>query len=51
MAARLKALERENREGIAIARCTVQRLIADLRLQGGSCGKPIRTAVTVVARE
>lgn len=32
-----------NREHIAVARCTVQRLMADLGLQGIIHGKPIRT--------
>ncbi|MGK2922157.1 MAG: IS3 family transposase [Methyloceanibacter sp.] len=34
-----------NREGIATARCTVERLMADLGLQGVVRGKPIRTTV------
>jgi transposase InsO family protein len=33
------------REGFAVARCTVERLMADLGLQGVIRGKPIRTTV------
>ena len=32
-----------NREGIAVARCTVERLMAGLGLQGVIRGKPIKT--------
>jgi len=34
-----------NREGIRVARCTVERLMRDLRLQGAVRGKTRRTAV------
>ena len=34
-----------NREGIPVARCTVERLMADLGLQGVIRGKPIRTTI------
>jgi transposase InsO family protein len=34
-----------NREGIGVARCTVERLMGDLGLQGVIRGKPIRTTV------
>ena len=34
-----------NRESIPVARCTVERLMADLGLQGVIRGKPIRTTV------
>ncbi len=34
-----------NRENIQVARCTVERLMADLGLQGVIRGKPIRTTV------
>jgi transposase InsO family protein len=34
-----------NRENIPVARCTVERLMADLGLQGVIRGKPIRTTV------
>jgi putative transposase len=33
------------REGVAVARCTVERLMADLGLQGVIRGKPIRTTM------
>ncbi len=33
------------REGFAVARCTVERLMADLGLHGVICGKPIRITV------
>ena len=33
------------REGFAVARCTVERLMADLGLHGAIRGKPIRTTV------
>ena len=32
-----------NREGIAVARCTVERLMRDLGLRGAVRGKPVRT--------
>jgi putative transposase len=34
-----------NREGIVVARCTVERLMADLGLHGVIRGKPVRTTV------
>ena len=34
-----------NREGVAVARCTVERLMADLGLQGVIRGKPVRTTM------
>ena len=34
-----------NREGIAVARCTVERLMADLGLTGATRGKAKRTTV------
>ena len=34
-----------NREGIAVARCTVERLMAGLGLQGVVRGKPIKTTI------
>ena len=34
-----------NREGIAVARCTVERLMAGLGLQGVIRGKPIKTTI------
>ena len=34
-----------NREGIEVARCTVERLMADLGIQGAVRGKPKRTTV------
>ena len=33
------------REGIPVARCTVERLMADLGLQGAIRGKPVRTTI------
>ena len=33
------------REGVLVARCTVERLMADLGLQGVIRGKPVRTTV------
>jgi transposase InsO family protein len=35
-----------NREGVAVARCTVERLMQDMGLQGVIRGKPIRTTVS-----
>jgi transposase InsO family protein len=35
-----------NREGVAVARCTVERLMADLGLQGVIRGKPIKTTIS-----
>ena len=34
------------REGFTIARCTVERLMASLGLQGVICGKPVRTTIS-----
>jgi transposase InsO family protein len=34
-----------NREGIAVARCTVERLMKRLRLQGARRGKSVRTTI------
>lgn len=34
-----------NRENIPVARCTVERLMADLGLQGVIRGKPVRTTI------
>jgi putative transposase len=33
------------RDGFAVARCTVERLMADLGLHGVIRGKPVRTTV------
>jgi len=35
-----------NREGVAVARCTVERLMEDMGLQGVVRGKPVRTTVS-----
>jgi putative transposase len=35
-----------NREGMGVARCTVERLMRDLGLQGVIRGKPVRTTVS-----
>jgi putative transposase len=35
-----------NREGVAVARCTVERLMQDMGLQGVIRGKPVRTRVS-----
>ena len=35
-----------NREGIAVARCTVARLMADMGLAGAVRGKPVRTTTS-----
>jgi transposase InsO family protein len=35
-----------NREGVAVARCTVERLMQDIGLQGVIRGKPVRTTVS-----
>ena len=35
-----------NREGIQVARCTVERLMQELGLEGVVRGKPIRTTVS-----
>jgi putative transposase len=34
-----------NREGVAVARCTVERLMQDMGLQGVVRGKPVKTTV------
>ncbi|MCM0018767.1 MAG: IS3 family transposase [Tagaea sp.] len=34
------------REGVPVARCTVERLMADLGLQGAIRGKPVRTTIS-----
>jgi putative transposase len=34
------------REGFAVARCTVERLMASLGLQGAIRGKPVRTTIS-----
>jgi transposase InsO family protein len=34
------------REGLPVARCTVERLMADLGLQGAIRGKPVRTTIS-----
>ena len=33
------------REGVDVARCTVERLMRELGLQGIICGKPARTTI------
>jgi len=43
---KIKDLERENREGIRVARCTVARLMRDLGLRDAMRGKPKRTNIT-----
>ncbi len=40
-----KVWRQMKREGFAVARCTVKRLMADLGLQGVIRGKPVRTTV------
>jgi len=35
-----------NREGVAVARCTIERLMQDMGLQGVVRGKPVRTTVS-----
>ena len=49
MADRMKALERENRElrreGFAVARCTIARLMKDMDIHGIIRGKPHRTTI------
>jgi transposase InsO family protein len=35
-----------NREGLGVARCTVERLMRDLGLQGVIRGKPVRTTIS-----
>ncbi len=41
-----KVWRQMNREGIAVARCTVERLIQQLGLQGARRGKKIRTTIS-----
>lgn len=41
-----KVWRQMNREGFAVARCTVARLMRDLGLQGVIRGKPVRTTVS-----
>lgn len=41
----IKICAQLNRAGIGVARCTVERLMRDLRLQGAVQGKPRRTTV------
>jgi putative transposase len=41
----VKVWKQMNREGIAVARCTVERLMRDLGLQGARRGKTVRTTV------
>ena len=41
-----KVWRQMNREGFAIARCTVERLMRDLGLQGVIRGKPVRTTIS-----
>ena len=35
-----------NREGVAVARCTVERLMQDMGYQGAVRGKPVRTTIS-----
>jgi putative transposase len=37
------------REGFVVARCTVQRLMTKLGLQGAIRGKPVRTTISCVS--
>ena len=41
----VKVWKQMNREGIAVARCTVERLMQDLGLQGARRGKSVRTTI------
>ena len=41
-----KVWRQMNREGFAVARCTIARLMRDLGLQGVIRGKPVRTTVS-----
>lgn len=41
-----KVWRQMNREGLAIARCTVERLMRDMGLQGVIRGKPVRTTIS-----
>lgn len=41
-----KVWRQMNREGFTVARCTVERLMRDLGLQGVIRGKPVRTTIS-----
>ncbi|MCW2387633.1 transposase InsO family protein [Sphingobium sp. B11D3B] len=41
-----KVWRQMNREGFAVARCTVERLMRELGLQGVTRGKPVRTTIS-----
>ena len=41
-----KVWRQMNREGIVVARCTVERLMRQLGLQGARRGKKVRTTIT-----
>src|SRR3546814_14849124 len=41
-----KVWRQMNREGFAVARCTIERLMRDLGLQGVIRGKPVRTTIS-----
>ena len=41
-----KVWRQMNREGLGVARCTVERLMRDLGLQGIIRGKPVRTTIS-----
>ena len=41
-----KAWRQMNREGFAVARCTIEQLMRDLGLQGVIRGKPVRTTIS-----
>lgn len=41
-----KVWRQMNREGFAVARCTIARLMRDLGLQGVIRGKPVRTTIS-----
>lgn len=41
-----KVWRQMNREGYAVARCTIERLMRDLGLQGVIRGKPVRTTIS-----
>ena len=41
-----KVWRQMNRKGVAIARCTVERLMRDMGLQGVIRGKPVRTTIS-----
>ena len=40
-----KVWRQMNREGFGVARCTVERLMRDLGLQGVVRGKPVKTTI------